>query len=278
MVVIIPKFSKSYELYDYNLVFIRSLANFCGLDIMAEDYKFNHRTGCCTLVVLFFLLSSSYSLVFYYPSYYRICEICVMYFFALQVKSSFHLFFHYKKINLFHPTQGIVKFYYAFQHRDFYKLMYQRLRRMHYLHRNHHQINSELLFLMEWIHLVSKAMTGIYISAGLCYTLYPFYVNWACNEKVLMISLRVPWINNDSPYCYFSMMSYQVLLFVIGLAGYAASDSAILLFVANTKGFVNIFANDAKELTKLLNSKKRNERVIRNNVRKILVQHQEIIE
>lgn len=73
-------------------------------------------------------------------------------------------------------------------------------------------------------------------------------------------------------------MSYQVLLFVIGLAGYAASDSVILLFVANTKGFVNIFANDAKELTKLLNSKKRNQRVIRNNVRKILVQHQEIIE
>lgn len=68
-------FTKSYEMYDYNLLFIRWMADFSGVDIMVENYRFNYRTGICVAVIWMCAINATYSLVYYYPDYYKMFEV-----------------------------------------------------------------------------------------------------------------------------------------------------------------------------------------------------------
>lgn len=79
-------FAKSYEMYDYNLLFIRWMADFSGVDIMVENYRFNYRTGICVAVIWMCAINATYSLVYYYPDYYKMCEVVLLFGILIQVK------------------------------------------------------------------------------------------------------------------------------------------------------------------------------------------------
>lgn len=79
------QFSKSYEMYDYNLLFIRWLADFCGVDMMVEHYRFNYRTALCILALSLSVILSLYTFILYYPDIYKISEVLVLTGFILQV-------------------------------------------------------------------------------------------------------------------------------------------------------------------------------------------------
>lgn len=80
------RFQKSYELYDYNLMLIRRLADICGLDIMAQNYKFNLRFLVVSILVLITAASLLYSCVFYFQNWYKMLEIAILLALVMQVR------------------------------------------------------------------------------------------------------------------------------------------------------------------------------------------------
>ncbi|KAL1399236.1 hypothetical protein pipiens_002236 [Culex pipiens pipiens] len=250
-------FTKSYEMYDYNLLFIRWLADFSGVDMMVENYRFNYRTGICVAVTLMGAINSTYSFVYYYPDYYKMCEVVVLFGIIIQ---------------------GVPKLYFGYIHRDFYKLQYGRLRTLHYKYRNHEKLNANLLLLMERIHVLSKLLAIVFIFGGLGYSIYPMYMYWANNERVLMVAMRLMWIDADSYTGYIVTSAVQMVMIVITCTGLSAADTVILLFVANLSAYVEVFTDELNQLNAMLSAVDRDEEVIRCQVRKICSQHQDIIE
>ncbi|XP_039451479.1 putative odorant receptor 83c isoform X2 [Culex pipiens pallens] len=250
-------FDKSYQMYDYNLLFIRWMADFSGVDMMVDNYRFNYRTAICIGTTLMGTINSIYSFVFYYPSLHKICEVIVM--FGILI-------------------QGVPKLYFGYIHREFYKLQYGRLRTLHYKYRDHEKLNANLLLLMERIHVLSKLLAIVFIFGGLGYSIYPMYMYWAHNELVLMIAMRVPWVDGDSYTGYIVTSAVQMVMIVITCTGLSAADTVILLFVANLIAYVDVFKNELDELNAMLNEEIRDEKKIRQQVRTICTQHQDIIE
>ncbi|EDS29849.1 Odorant receptor 83c [Culex quinquefasciatus] len=250
-------FTKSYEMYDYNLLFIRWMADFSGVDMLVDDYRFNYRTAICVATVLMGAINCTYSLAYFYPNYYKMCEVVVL---------------------LGILIQGTPKLYFGYIHREFYKLQYGRLRLLHYRYRDHEKLNAKLLLLMERIHVLSKLLSIVFIFGGLGYSIYPLYMYWAHHELVLMVTMQVPWIDADSYTGYTVTTAMQMVMIVIACTGLSASDTAILLFVANLSAYVEVFTDELNKLNAMLSAEDRDEEVIRCQVRKICSQHQDIIE
>lgn len=78
-------FDKSYQMYDYNLLFIRWMADFSGVDMMVDNYRFNYRTAICIGTTLMGAINSMYSFGFYYPNLNKICEVIVIFGILIQV-------------------------------------------------------------------------------------------------------------------------------------------------------------------------------------------------
>ncbi|KAL9693326.1 hypothetical protein quinque_012611 [Culex quinquefasciatus] len=250
-------FDKSYQMYDYNLLFIRWMADFSGVDMMVDNYRFNYRTAICIGTTLMGAINSMYSFGFYYPNLNKICEVIVI--FGILI-------------------QGVPKLYFGYIHREFYKLQYGRLRTLHYKYRNHEKLNANLLLLMERIHVLSKLLAIVFIFGGLGYSIYPIYMYWAHNERVLMIAMRLLWIDADSYTGYIVTSAVQMVMIVITCTGLSAADTVILLFVANLIAYVDVFTNELDELNAMLNEEIRDETKIKQQVRTICTQHQDIIE
>lgn len=131
---------------------------------------------------------------------------------------------------------------------------------------------------MERIHVLSKLLAIVFIFGGLGYSIYPMYVYWANNERVLMIAMRLLWIDADSYTGYIVTSAVQMVMIVITCTGLSASDTVILLFVANLSAYVEVFTDELNQLNSMLSAEDRDEEVIRCQVRKICSQHQDIIE
>lgn len=169
-------------------------------------------------------------------------------------------------------------FYYGFIHREFYKIQYGRLRRLHYKYRHNQKLNAKLLLLMERIHILSKFLTIVFHLTGLGYSIFPLYMYFAHGERVLMIAMRVPWIDADSNAGYIVTSFLQMVMIVIGCTGLSAADTVILLFVTNLIAYVDVFTDALDALNAMLTADVRDEWKIRRQVRKICTQHQDIIE
>ncbi|EJY57634.1 AAEL017294-PA [Aedes aegypti] len=250
------QFQKSYELYDYNLIFIRRLADVCGLDIMAKNYTFNFRTLLILILTIVSTASVLHSYVFYYQNWFRILETTVL-------------------ISLI--MQAIVKLYNAYIHRHFYETMYDRLRDFHYKYRNHKN-HEQLLLVMEKIHMVTKAFFASYIVTGCCFFVFPVYVYLTERRRELLISIRIPYIDADSVSGYVVTMCFQSSLLVTFVIGFTAADSVILLFVCSLIAIVDVFTYDLRELTAMLNETYPNRFAIRKRMRQLFMQQLEIIE
>ncbi|EAT41957.2 AAEL006465-PA [Aedes aegypti] len=251
------KFKYSYEMYDHNLIYVRWLADVCGVDMMVENYKINYRTVATLFLISFTVVNLGYSCWFHYPNWHVIMELMMVFSFCLQ---------------------GANKFYNAYIHRHFFILMYGRLRNLHYKYQHHRENNAQLLLLMQRIHLISK---GIFVLFGLgacSYFIYPVFNYWRYRRLELLISVRLPGIDADSHYGYIITMAYQIFMMVAAVFGMAAADSAILLFVCSLAGFVDVFKNELRELDMMLVQNPRDESKIRRKVREICVQHFTVIE
>lgn len=156
--------------------------------------------------------------------------------------------------------------------------MYGRLERFHYKHRDDPENNAVLLRLMERIHLISKALAILYLSAGIGFLVYVVYMYYFFNERVLMIASRFPWIDADLIVGYLITTGIHTCMIIIAVTGVAAADSAILLFVASLAGYADVFTNDLAELNNELTSMCPDMRFIRRKVRNLCIQHQDIIE
>lgn len=82
----VPKFTKSWKMFEYNLLFVRRLVDFVGLDFMIENYKFNWRTGSAVFFCVTVFGLSLYNTAFYYPDMYKICEVSIPLSICLQVR------------------------------------------------------------------------------------------------------------------------------------------------------------------------------------------------
>ncbi|KAL1395006.1 hypothetical protein pipiens_011555 [Culex pipiens pipiens] len=98
----IPKFTKSWEMFEYNLLFVRRLVDFVGLDFMIENYKFNWRTGSAVFFCVTVFSLSLYSTAFYYPDMYKICEVSIPLSICLQ--SAFKLYYGYRHRHFYLET------------------------------------------------------------------------------------------------------------------------------------------------------------------------------
>ncbi|XP_029724633.1 odorant receptor 2a-like isoform X2 [Aedes albopictus] len=156
--------------------------------------------------------------------------------------------------------------------------MYGRLRNLHFKYRQHQQNNAQLLLLMQRIHLISKGIFVLFILGGCSYFVYPIFSYWCCRRRELLFSLRIPWIDADSPNGYIITMSFQLCMIIFTVFGMSAADSAILLFVCSLAGFVDVFKNELNELNVMVEEKPRKEQKIREKVREICVQHLTVIE
>ncbi|XP_001846629.2 odorant receptor 67d [Culex quinquefasciatus] len=253
----VPKFTKSWEMFEYNLLFVRRLVDFVGLDFMIENYKFNWRTGSAVFFCVTVFGLSLYNTAFYYPDMYKICEVSIPLSICLQ---------------------SVTKLYYGYRHRHFYLETYDRIRQLHLKHQNHEENNAKLLLLIERIHVLSKLMTLLYTCGGLSYLAYPVLMHFMYQERVLALALRIPFVDADSTTGYIITNLYHVILIIVGCAGISAADIVITLMVGSLVGFVDVFTSDMNDLDRMLDSGDRNEEIIRDEVKSICGQHQHIIE
>uniref|UniRef100_A0A1S4JE96 Odorant receptor n=1 Tax=Culex quinquefasciatus TaxID=7176 RepID=A0A1S4JE96_CULQU len=253
----IPKFSKSWEMFEYNLLFVRRLVDFVGLDFMIENYKFNWRTGSAVFFCVTVTSLSFYNMAFFYPDMYRICEVSVPLTLTLQ---------------------NVVKLYYGYNHRHFYLETYDRIRQLHLKHQNHERNHEKLLLLIERIHVLTKLMTIVYFCGGLSYLFYPIFMHFYYHEWVLALALRIPFVDPDSTVGYSITSLFHLTLIIVGCTGISAADIVITLMVGSLIGFVDVFTNEMHELDQMLDSSERNEKCVREKVRSICLQHQHLIE
>ncbi|KAL1399234.1 hypothetical protein pipiens_002234 [Culex pipiens pipiens] len=250
-------FARSYEMHDYNLLFIRWLADFCGVDVLYERYRFSYKTAMCVCCAFFGAVFTIYSFFYYYPDIYKMCEVFALFGIVLQ---------------------GSPKLYFAYYHQRFYRLQCERLRNLHYKYRNHEKLHAKLLLLTNRIHILTKLLALVFVFGALGYTLYPLYMYFAHGELVLIDAMRLPWIDADTYNGYVVTTIVQIVMLYVGCLGMAAADTIILLFVANLIAYVYVFKNDLEELNTMVNAEDRNEQQIRRKVRIICSQHQDIIE
>ncbi|XP_055590515.1 odorant receptor 67d-like [Uranotaenia lowii] len=254
---LLPKVKFSYELFDYNLLFIRWMADICGLDMMVDNYKFNYRTFRSAAAIFLSFVSAAYSAIVYYPDIYKITELLLAFGIGLQ---------------------SAAKFYIGIAHWPFYKMMYNNIRHLHYINRNHRRNASTLLLLIKRIHLVSKAIFALYSIAFTVLLLYPVFWFWVKNEKVLTIHLLIPGLNPETSYGYGQTLIVHAIMVFLAGAGMIAADTVILLFVSSVSGFADVLRNELDDLNELLDATHRDEKIIKEKVRIICHLHQEVVQ
>ncbi|XP_055590516.1 odorant receptor 67d-like [Uranotaenia lowii] len=254
---LLPEVKYSYELYDYNLLFIRWMADFCGMDMMVENYKINYRTVRTVVVLLFAIASTVYSAIIYFPNFYKIVELLMA--FGITVQSA-------------------AKFSIGYFHWPFYKMMYNKLRLLHFINRDHARNSQTLLLLIQRIHLASKAIAAIYSMAFVVFNMYPLLWFWIMHEKVLSLAFIIPGLSTEASYGYGITLIVHAFLIFLAVTGLVAADTVILLFVTSVSGYADLLRNELDDLNELLDSADYDRKIISEKVRRICCMHQEVIQ
>ncbi|EAT48361.2 AAEL000613-PA [Aedes aegypti] len=249
-------YNTSLEAYQDIIRLARRMASFCGVDLLADNYKPNWRTALTFAGCISYLFTSCYSAWYYYPDVFKMLQ-------ALAPNGI--------------AWQGCLKLFIAVQQRKFFQGRAKYLEEFHRIHVNRPEDNAVLLGLMVKMHLACRVLLSAYITAVLGFGLYPVYFFVMYGERTFAINVLVPGIDPDSQWGYFLTVSYQIFLLSIAMAGISAFDTTFLIFVCNLAGLVDVFMNKLKELDRLLEKEKADLAEIRDHVREILIDHYGIV-
>ncbi|XP_019549091.3 putative odorant receptor 83c [Aedes albopictus] len=249
-------YNTSLEAYRDIIKLARRMASFCGVDLLADNYKPNWRTALTFAGCISYLFTSAYSAWYYYPDVYKILQ-------ALAPNGM--------------AWQGCLKLYIAVTHRRFFQGRANYLDDFHQNHVNRPADNAVLLALMHKMHLACRLLLSAYITAILGFGLYPVYFYVMYGERSFAIDVLVPGIDPESQWGYFVTVFYQFFLLAIAMAGISAFDTTFLIFVSNLAGLVDVFKNKLRELDSLLEQKKVGLFEVEELVRDILKDHYEIV-
>uniref|UniRef100_A0A182IPK8 Uncharacterized protein n=1 Tax=Anopheles atroparvus TaxID=41427 RepID=A0A182IPK8_ANOAO len=148
--------------------------------------------------------------------------------------------------------QGSTKFYTALRYHKFFIAMYGRLDRFHQEHRLHAKNNATLLLLMQRIHLVTRLITVQYVVSTIVFAIFPLLGFLWNGDRILCVSLLIPFTDPAILSHYLLNLLWQLYLLMIGVPGFAAAESVILLFVASLAGYADVLQNEIDELNTML--------------------------
>uniref|UniRef100_A0A182S5C5 Uncharacterized protein n=1 Tax=Anopheles funestus TaxID=62324 RepID=A0A182S5C5_ANOFN len=253
------KFKLSHDLYVKNLNSIRWYASFVGLDIMEPNYKPNVLTALACCVISVTLLSEFYTVWYYWPNLVKLMESAAIYGILIQ---------------------GVAKFYTALRYHKFFEVMYNRLDRFHYEYRHHEKYNSTLLLLMERICLVTKLITVQLVVSGLVLALTPVVQYIFKGEKLMPYAIVIGFTDPEITSHFLMNITIQYYLLFVGIPGFLAAESVLILFVTSVAGYADVLKNKIDEMNDVLleaeNSKDRT--AVKLKLREILLLHQRVLE
>lgn len=251
------EFETSLEAFQALVVIARRLARFVGMDVLANPYRPNALTALTLAGCLSYIVIGIYSAWFFYPDVYV----------SLQSLAPVGIAF-----------QGAAKLYSGIIYKDFFYGRVKLLEEFHRKHAKHARNNAVLLSLMRKVHLACRLLIAAYCVAIAGYGLYPLYFYVMYGERTMALTAVLPGIGVESVWGYSVTLGYQMFLLAIAISGISASDTAILLFVSNLAGFVDVYKNDLIDLDELMEAEVRDECQIASKLKQIIVDHLAIIE
>uniref|UniRef100_A0A182FTH4 Uncharacterized protein n=2 Tax=Anopheles albimanus TaxID=7167 RepID=A0A182FTH4_ANOAL len=253
------KFTRSIDLYIVNLNWLRWWANFLGLDITEANYKGNIRTYVAMTAIFIYVFGMWYTVWFYWANWIKLVEAATIYALACQ---------------------GMVKIYTVYRYHYFFVNMYARLEKFHREQTQHSKNNASLLSNIHRIRQVSKLISLQYSLMCAIYALTPIAVYLYNGEKVLCFGYLLPFTDPDIPLHYFLNVAYQHYVLFVAWAGFSASESVIVLFVASLAGYVDVLKNTVDEMNEcLLRAGYGNDRKeVREKLLEIARLHQRVLE
>uniref|UniRef100_A0A182S5C6 Uncharacterized protein n=1 Tax=Anopheles funestus TaxID=62324 RepID=A0A182S5C6_ANOFN len=253
------KFKLSHDLYVKNLNLIRWYASFVGLDIMEPNYRPNVLTALAFCLNLLSLLSEFHTIWYYWPDIVKLMESAAIYGILIQ---------------------GMAKFYTVLRYRQFFEAMYNRLDRFHYEYRHHEKNNSTLLLVMGRICLMTKLITIQFVVSIIILTLTPGVQYILEGEKLMPYTIIIVFTDPEITSHFLMNITIQYYLLVVGLAGFIAAESMLILFVTSVAGYADVLKNKIDEMNDVLleaeNSKDRTP--VKLKLREILLLHQRVLE
>uniref|UniRef100_A0A2K6VB07 Odorant receptor n=1 Tax=Anopheles darlingi TaxID=43151 RepID=A0A2K6VB07_ANODA len=225
------KFTRSIDLYVVNLNYLRWWADFVGLDITETNYKGNVRTYAALVGVFMLMFGAWYPVWFYWANWIKLMELAAIYAVGIQ---------------------GMVKFYTVCRYPYFFTNMYARLEQFHREQSDHTKNNASLLRNIHLIRQISRLISLQYLLSCLIYGSIPIAGFLYKREKVLCFSYLIPFTDPDIPWHYFLNVAYQYYLLFVAWAGFSASESVIVLFVASLAGYVDVLKNTVDEMNECL--------------------------
>lgn len=251
------EFETSLEAFQALLDFARRLARCVGMDILAEPYRANVLTVLTLVGCLSYIVIGFYSAWFFYPDIYV----------ALQALAPIGM-----------AVQGAAKLYSGIIYKDFFIGRMHLLQDFHRKHAKNARNNAVLLSFMKKMHLVCRLLIAAYFISIAGFSLYPLYFYLMFGERTMALTLKLPGVGVESAWGYSVSLTYQMYLLAIAITGISAADTAILIFVSNLAGLVDVYKNDLVELDELLESTERDEKEISSKLKQIIVDHLAIIE
>ena len=97
------------------------------------------------------------------------------------------------------------------------------------------------------------------------------------NEKVIILTLYIPFVEVDSYYGYIVTICCQIIFIYLGVNGISAADMGFMTLVVHVTGFADILENAIKELDKQLVSCNKNDQQITKMVKDISKIHQDLL-
>ncbi|XP_053692339.1 uncharacterized protein LOC128740798 [Sabethes cyaneus] len=246
----------SLEKFQETVVMTRRLANYCGLDLLAKNFRPNFRTALTLFAGCSYLATGMYSAWKFYPNVYE----------SLQSLAPVGI-----------AVQGLMKMYYAIASRSFFYERYEYLKEFHRSYRELPLQNGTLVSLMRKMQLAIKLLILGYAIAIAGFGLYPLYFYLMYGEKTLALNVIIPGVNIRTHWGYACTLAYQLFLLAVAITGISAYDTAMMIYICNLAGLVDVYKNKLKELDELLLAPKRNGSQIAEKVREIVVNHNEIL-
>ncbi|XP_052899263.1 uncharacterized protein LOC128305715 [Anopheles moucheti] len=173
----------------------------------------------------------------------------------------------------------MAKFYTFLRYRKFLETACNRLDRFHYEHRHHEQNNASLLLLMERICMVTKLITIQIILPVFVLAVAPIVQYILKGEKVLPYAIVIVFTDPEITSHFLLNIAIQYYLMVVGIAGFLAAESVLILFVTSMAGYADVLKNKIDEMNDtLLDAENSDDRTaVKSKLREILLLHQRVL-
>ncbi|XP_055548611.1 putative odorant receptor 83c [Wyeomyia smithii] len=250
------KYESSLEKFQETVKMARRLADFCGLDLLAENYRPNFRTGLALFGGCSYLVTGVYSAWIFYPNIYE----------SLQAVTPLGM-----------ALQGLVKMYNAIVYRSFFQDSHQYLEDFHRAYVECPQYNAELVSLMRKMQLAIKLLILSYLIAIAGFGLYPLYFYLLYGERTFALNVLIPGVDSRTYWGYVCTLAYQMFLLALAINGITAYDTVMMLFICNLAGLVDVYKIKLRELDALLLAPNRSPKKIHDKLREIVIEHYEIL-